>query len=99
MFRAQAALNVSRNIAKIQEQAGAVKRVKEIIDDAKKEAEKIKDVVEELIKIADDIGSKANKEGWFTPEDICLHYHPQLIKEHGNLDLQRSRSDSRQLPK
>jgi len=88
-------LNVSRNITKIQEQAKAVKKVKEIIDDAKKEAEKIRDVIEELIKTADDIGSKANKEGWFTPEDICLHYHPQLIKDHGNL----SRSDLRQLPK
>ena len=93
-FRAQAALNVSRNITKMQDQGAAVRRVKEVIDDARKEAEKITDFIEDLIKSADEVGEVAFKQGWLTPEEICLNYHPQLNKgASGDHEMSRTRSN------
>jgi len=99
MQKTQAALNISRNITRIKDQASAIKRVKEVIEEARKEAEKITDFIEELINSADEVGSKASKEGWFTPEEICGHYHPQLTKDFGDGELHRSRSDTSKISK
>jgi len=90
-------LNISRNITKIQDQAESVRRVKEVIEDARKEAEKITDFVEELIKNADEVGRKAYEEGWLTPEEICLHYHPQLTKDSGDVNPQKIKTEKKKL--
>ncbi len=98
-FRTQAALNISRNITKIQDQASAVNRVKEIVEEARKEAENITDFIQELIQTADEVGQKAFNEGLFTPDEICLHYHPQLAKDAGDHDFQKSKLEFRQSQK
>lgn len=97
--KAQAALNISRNITKMQDQAGAVRRVKDLIEDAKKEAEKITDFLEDLVKSADEVGERAYKQGWLAPEEVCLHCHPQLTKGVGDAELRGSRNEFFKTPK
>ena len=90
-------MNISRNITKIQDQVDSVRRVKDVIEDARKEAEKITDFVEELIKTADDVGRKAYQDGWLTPEEICLHFHPQLTKDVGEVENHKVKVEKRKL--
>jgi len=94
--KTQAALNISRNITKIQDQAKAVKRVKEIIEEAQSEAEEMTDFIQELIQTVDEVGLKAFNEGLFTPDEICLHFHQQLNKDAGDHDFQKSKLEFRQ---